>query len=272
MDAGAKEALILDLHAVEAVKLGSFVLKSGITSPIYLDLRVLVSHPRLLASVASLLRTLPPTRPYDLLCGVPYTALPFAAVLSVAASVPMLLSRYDDKSIEGTFTAGQAVLIVEDLVTSGASVLETVGPLRGEGLVVADAVVVIDREQGGRENLAASGVTLHSLMTLTEMLAVLLRHGKVSEEKAGEVSRFLDANRKVAVPVKHKVARKSFAERAGLAIINPMGRKLFETMEAKQSNLCVAADVGTAKELLELADKVYILGTILYLFVLVGTW
>ncbi|PAN26522.1 hypothetical protein PAHAL_5G018500 [Panicum hallii] len=256
MDAGAKEALILDLHAVEAVKLGSFVLKSGITSPIYLDLRVLVSHPRLLASVASLLRTLPPTRPYDLLCGVPYTALPFAAVLSVAASVPMLLSRYDDKSIEGTFTAGQAVLIVEDLVTSGASVLETVGPLRGEGLVVADAVVVIDREQGGRENLAASGVTLHSLMTLTEMLAVLLRHGKVSEEKAGEVSRFLDANRKVAVPVKHKVARKSFAERAGLAIINPMGRKLFETMEAKQSNLCVAADVGTAKELLELADKV----------------
>jgi len=258
MDAGAKGALILDLHAVEAVKLGSFVLKSGITSPIYLDLRVLVSHPRLLASVASLLRALPPTRPYDLLCGVPYTALPFAAVLSVAAAVPMLLSRYDNKSIEGTFSAGQAVLIVEDLVTSGASVLETVGPLRDEGLLVADAVVVIDREQGGRENLAASGVTLHSLMTLTEMLAVLLRHGKVSEEKAGEVRRFLDANRKVAVPgvpVKPKAARKSFAERAGLAI-NPMGRKLFETMEAKQSNLCVAADVGTAKELLELADKV----------------
>nr|CAB3479450.1 unnamed protein product [Digitaria exilis] len=260
MDAGAKEALILELHAVEAVKLGSFLLKSGITSPIYLDLRVLVSHPRLLASVSSLLlRALPSSaRRHDLLCGVPYTALPFAAVLSVAASVPMLLSRYDDKSIEGTYRSGQSVLIVEDLVTSGASVLETVGPLRAEGLVVADAVVVIDREQGGRENLAANGVALHSLMTLTEMLAVLLRHGKVSEEKVGEVKRFLDANRKVAVPgvpVKPKVARKSFAERAGLAT-NPMGRKLFDTMEAKQSNLCVAADVGTARELLELADKV----------------
>ncbi|RLN24382.1 uridine 5' [Panicum miliaceum] len=183
MEAGAKEALILDLHAVEAVKLGSFVLKSGITSPIYLDLRVLVSHPRLLASVASLLRTLPPTRPYDLLCGVPYTALPFAAVLSVAAP---------------------------------------------------------------------------SRCSSTATITMLLRHGKVSEEKAGEVRRFLDANRKVAVPgvpVKPKAARRSFAERAGLAT-NPMGRKLFETMEAKQSNLCVAADVGTTKELLELADKV----------------
>ncbi|NP_001168250.1 Uridine 5'-monophosphate synthase-like [Zea mays] len=263
MDAAAKEALILDLHAVEAVKLGTFVLKSGITSPIYLDLRVLVSHPRLLASVASLLGALPATRPYDLLCGVPYTALPFAAALSVAASVPMLLSRYDTKRVEGAFRAAQTVLIVEDLVTSGASVLETVAPLRAEGLVVADAVVVIDREQGGRENLAASGVALHSLMTLTEMLAVLARHGKVGEEKIAEVRRFLQANRKVAVPgvpagppkPSATARRKSFAERAGLAT-NPMGRRLFEVMEAKQSNLCVAADVGTAKELLELADKV----------------
>ena len=68
MDAAALESLILDLHAIEAVKLGSFVLKSGITSPIYLDLRALVSHPRLLNSVASLLGALPTTRPYDSCC------------------------------------------------------------------------------------------------------------------------------------------------------------------------------------------------------------
>ena len=96
-------------------------------------------------------------------------------------------------------------------------------------------------------------------MTLTEVLAVLVRHGKVTEEKAAEVKRFLDANRAVPVPpgapVKPKVARTSLAERARLAV-NPMGRRLFEVMEAKQSNLCVAADVQTTKELLELANKV----------------
>ena len=98
---------------------------------------------------------------------------------------------------------------------------------------------------------------------------MLVRHGKVGEEKVTKVRWFLDSSAVPGVPAgppksSATARRESFAKRAGLAT-NPMGRKLFEVREAKQSNLCVAADVGTAKELLELADKVYMPLVLVYL-------
>jgi uridine monophosphate synthetase len=121
----------------------------------------------------------------DRIAGIPYAGLPLAVAASLAGGVPLVYPRREEKAygtrrrIEGAFESGERVVVVDDIVTDGASKLEAIEPLEAAGLVVEDLVVLIDREQGGRERLAAKGYRLHAVLTISACFDALESAGLV---------------------------------------------------------------------------------------------
>ncbi len=195
------QALSAALHELGAIKFGAFTLASGMESPFYIDLRLLVSRPRLLEQVAEAYASLLRDIPHDRIAGVPYAALPIGTAVALAADAPLIYPRKEvkqhglGKDIEGQWAPGDRVVIIEDLITSGGSTLRTAERLRAAGLVVEDVIVLIDREQGGVENLAAAGIRAHCVFRLRELLDALVDLGRLDPGTRTQVLEFVDQHR-----------------------------------------------------------------------------
>ena len=155
---------------------GTFTLRSGRTSTEYFDKYLFESDPELLRTIATEMATLVPADA-DALAGLELGGIPLVTMLAQITGLPARFVRKAAKDYgtcrlaEGGDVSGQRLVVVEDVVTSGGQVVVSSNDLRAEGAEVVDVLCVIDREAGGREALAAEGLRLHSLFTISDLEA-----------------------------------------------------------------------------------------------------
>ena len=184
----AQENLVVvadGLLAAGCVKFGQFTLKSGLQSPIYIDLRQLVSFPELLNQVGAAYLPILNKLEFNRLAGLPYAAIPIATSVSLLSGWPMIYPRKEVKTygtkaeIEGLYIPGEQVVVIDDLATTGGSKFEAIEKLTAAGLKVSDVVVLIDRQSGAGEALAEAGYQMHAVFTLTGLLDIWEKSGRV---------------------------------------------------------------------------------------------
>jgi len=181
------------LNKIGAIKFGAFKLASGRASPYYIDLRIVPSFPEAFQRVCDLYIKLIEkelgTESFDRIAGIPTAGMSFASVIAYYLKKPFLYIRPKVKLhgrqrlIEGIIMPGNRVLLVDDLITTGLSMRKAAKAIRTEGGLVADALVMLDREEGGKKRLEKDNVKLHYLLTASEAASKLYELGAIEEEQ-----------------------------------------------------------------------------------------
>lgn len=201
-----KRNVALGLLEAGAVKFGNFRLKlhekqpDAPLSPIYVDLRILRSIPQMMRHCVSVYKDMTAGLQCDYYADVPTAGTPFVAALAYETGTPMISPRLDDKThgvkrkIDGVFRQGQVALLIDDLITKADSKLEAIRILEENGLLVRDVVVLVDREQGGGEELASRGYACHSAFRLGDLLKFYRECGSITEADFGRTMQYLGLN------------------------------------------------------------------------------
>ena len=181
------------LHKIGAMKFGTFKLTSGRISPYYIDLRIVPSFPDAFQRVCDLYVKLLEkdlgAENVDRIAGIPTAGMPFASAVSYLMKKPFIYIRPKvkfhgrERRIEGVLMPGDSVLLMDDLITTGLSLRKAAKAIKAEGGVVKDALVMLDREEGGKQRLLKDGIRLHYLLTAREAAAKLYELGAIEEDQ-----------------------------------------------------------------------------------------
>lgn len=238
-----KRKLILFLFNSGAVKFGNFILKSGHESPFYIDLRGIVSHPEMMNLIGNLLEQAVSDKSFDMITGIPYTALPVASILASKLNKPLIYQRKEAKAygtgklIEGVYQRGDVCIVIDDVLTTGESKIETAQAFQQDGISVRDFIIVIDRSFDQGASLKKKGYQITSILDIREVAEVLHNEGLITPEQYQSVIGFLEAGISAEVP--NLRAR-------GEMTSNALTKKLIELMLKKKSNLVLSLDVDNS--------------------------
>ena len=181
------------LNKVGALKFGTFKLTSGEVSTYYIDLRIVPSFPDAFRRICSLYLELIKidvgASGFDRIAGIPTAGISFASITAYHLMKPFIYVRTTERQhgrgrwVEGILLPGDRVLLMDDLITKGGSILKAAEAVRAEGGVVTDAVVLLDREENGEANLSKNGIKLHYLLTISELARKLHDMGTITKEQ-----------------------------------------------------------------------------------------
>jgi orotate phosphoribosyltransferase len=187
-----KDRMANILFNINAVKFGVFKLSSGKASPYYVDMRVIPSFPDAFGEIcdfyAENINAQIDTKNFGRIAGVPVAGMIFASQVAYNLKKPFLYVRKGvrlngrQRRVEGVLASGDKVLLVDDLMTTGLTLQKAAESVKAEGGIVTDAVVFIDREEGGRQLLEKNVIKLHSLLKISEIAKTLYELGAIEQE------------------------------------------------------------------------------------------
>ncbi len=243
-----RKDIIREFYELDIIQFGEFQLKSGMISPFYIDMRKIVSHTPVFKAICIKIWDQIKEDPFDFVCGVPYAGLVFASAAGAMFNLPLVMARKEPKKhgkgrmIEGDYHLGEKVILIEDTVTSGASLLSTIEHLTEAGLDVHKVVCIVDRMQGGSELLRKAGMQVNCLFTMQEMVSTMQELGKLTEEQADYIMHFIYEN-----PAPLQLTEdKTPAEISDMQ--NPIEKEHVLTAVSDQPKIESASEISNVKE------------------------
>lgn len=194
-----KIELACKLYEVGVIKFGEFPLQNNVSSPVSVDLRLIPSYPDLMMSIVELLHAITADCSYVHVCGASIAGIPLASFTSAKYNTPLLLANLEELAkgrslVQGKFTEKDACLVIDDIATSGKGMLNMIEKLERTGITIKDVAVILNRQQEARRKLQNSGYTLHAIFTMSELIEILAKEGKLNPKMHETVKEYLIAS------------------------------------------------------------------------------